>query len=112
MVATFGFNRAEHEPCGKCPRFLCYNYRSPRYPITTRVVLNGTIVVARDIAHAKLAERLEATGSLPDYMYRHVIYYAGPAKTPEGCATGTEAIPKQGSRALIAQQLDELSLKS
>jgi fumarate hydratase class I len=60
-----------------------------RYPITTRVVLNGTIVVARDIAHAKLAERLEATGSLPDYMYRHVIYYAGPAKTPEGYASGS-----------------------
>jgi fumarate hydratase class I len=59
------------------------------HPITTRLVLTGTIIVARDIAHAKLNERLESTGSIPDYMHRHVIYYAGPAKTPEGYASGS-----------------------
>merc|ERR1719506_875485 len=59
------------------------------HPITTRLVLTGTIIVARDIAHAKLAERLEGTGCLPDYMHRHVIYYAGPAKTPDGMASGS-----------------------
>jgi fumarate hydratase class I len=60
-----------------------------KYPIKTRLNLNGTIIVARDIAHAKLAERLEKEGSLPDYMSAHVIYYAGPAKTPKGYASGS-----------------------
>lgn len=60
-----------------------------RYPIKTRLSLTGTIIVARDIAHAKLAERLEKEGSLPDYMGAHVIYYAGPAKTPDGYASGS-----------------------
>jgi len=60
-----------------------------RYPIKTRLSLNGSIIVARDIAHAKLAERLESEGTLPDYMGAHVVYYAGPAKTPEGYASGS-----------------------
>jgi len=60
-----------------------------QYPIKTRLSLNGTIIVARDIAHAKLAERLEKEGALPDYMGAHVIYYAGPAKTPDGYASGS-----------------------
>mmetsp|Transcript_99450 Transcript_99450/g.315647 ORF Transcript_99450/g.315647 Transcript_99450/m.315647 type:complete len:660 (+) Transcript_99450:106-2085(+) len=60
-----------------------------RYPIKTRLSLTGTIVVARDIAHAKLAERLETEGTLPDYMGAHVVYYAGPAKTPDGYASGS-----------------------
>jgi len=59
-----------------------------QYPIKTRVSLTGPIIVARDIAHAKLNERLEETGELPDYVKDHVIYYAGPAKTPEGYASG------------------------
>lgn len=59
-----------------------------KYPIKTRLTLTGTIIVARDIAHAKLAERLEKDKSLPDYMGAHVVYYAGPAKTPEGYASG------------------------
>ncbi len=53
------------------------------------VLLSGTMVVARDIAHAKLLERLEATGELPDYVKDHPIYYAGPAKTPAGHASGS-----------------------
>jgi fumarate hydratase class I len=60
-----------------------------KHPVKTRVSLNGTIVVARDIAHAKLQERLEAGQGLPDYLKNHPVYYAGPAKTPTGMATGS-----------------------
>jgi fumarate hydratase class I len=60
-----------------------------QYPVTTRLSLSGTIIVARDIAHAKLKERLEAGEGLPDYVKNHPIYYAGPAKTPEGYASGS-----------------------
>eukprot|EP00933_Yihiella_yeosuensis_P042797 TRINITY_DN37466_c0_g1_i1.p1 TRINITY_DN37466_c0_g1~~TRINITY_DN37466_c0_g1_i1.p1 ORF type:complete len:594 (+),score=153.23 TRINITY_DN37466_c0_g1_i1:150-1931(+) len=60
-----------------------------QHKITTRVNLTGTLIVARDVAHAKLAERLEKTGELPDYVKDHPIYYAGPAKTPEGYASGS-----------------------
>jgi len=60
-----------------------------RYPIKTRVMLTGKIVVARDIAHAKLNERLERGEGLPDYFKQHIIYYAGPAKTPKGYASGS-----------------------
>ncbi|MCP4753461.1 MAG: fumarate hydratase [Proteobacteria bacterium] len=60
-----------------------------KYPIKTRVMLNGKIVVGRDIAHAKLKERLDQGQGLPDYLKNHIIYYAGPAKTPEGFASGS-----------------------
>jgi fumarate hydratase class I len=60
-----------------------------KHPVTTRVSLTGTLVVARDIAHAKLKERLEAGQGLPDYAKQHPIYYAGPAKTPTGMASGS-----------------------
>lgn len=60
-----------------------------KYPITTRLSLTGTIVVARDIAHAKLKERIESGQGLPDYVKNHPIYYAGPAKTPEGMPSGS-----------------------
>jgi fumarate hydratase class I len=59
-----------------------------RHPIKTRLSLNGPMVVARDLAHAKLRERLEAGQGLPDYFKNHPVYYAGPAKTPEGYASG------------------------
>ena len=52
------------------------------YPIRTRLSLTGTLVVARDIAHAKLKERLDRGEGLPQYMIDHPVYYAGPAKTP------------------------------
>jgi fumarate hydratase class I len=58
-------------------------------PVKTRVSLSGPLVVARDIAHAKIAERLEAGESMPDYLRDHPVYYAGPAKTPEGYASGS-----------------------
>jgi len=60
-----------------------------KYPVKTRLSLTGTMVVARDIAHAKLQERLDAGHDLPDYIRNHPVYYAGPAKTPAGMATGS-----------------------
>jgi fumarate hydratase, class I len=60
-----------------------------RYPVKTRLSLTGTMVVARDIAHAKLKERLDNGLKLPDYLKNHPVYYAGPAKTPVGMATGS-----------------------
>ena len=59
------------------------------FPVTTRLSLTGTLVVARDIAHAKLLERIEAGEGLPQYAKDYMIYYAGPAKTPEGYASGS-----------------------
>ena len=60
-----------------------------RHPVTTRVLLSGPIIVARDIAHAKLKEMLDAGKPLPDYVKAHPIYYAGPAKTPAGMPSGS-----------------------
>lgn len=60
-----------------------------RYPVATRLLLSGKIVVARDIAHAKLKERLDGGEGLPQYIKDHIIYYAGPAKTPKGYASGS-----------------------
>lgn len=60
-----------------------------KYPVATLLMLTGKIVVARDIAHAKLKERLDRGESLPQYFMDHIIYYAGPAKTPEGYASGS-----------------------
>ena len=60
-----------------------------KYPVKTRVMLTGPMVVARDIAHAKLQERLDAGDGLPQYMKDHCVYYAGPAKTPTGMASGS-----------------------
>ncbi|MBI2516020.1 MAG: fumarate hydratase [Opitutae bacterium] len=60
-----------------------------KYPVTTRVLLTGPMIVARDSAHAKLKERIDAGQGLPDYVKNHPIYYAGPAKTPTGYASGS-----------------------
>jgi fumarate hydratase class I len=60
-----------------------------QYPIKTRLSLTGTMVVARDLAHGKLRERLEQGKGLPDYFKNHPVYYAGPAKTPVGYASGS-----------------------
>ncbi|MFY7846947.1 fumarate hydratase [Chryseobacterium gambrini] len=60
-----------------------------KYPIKTRLKLNGTLIVARDIAHAKIKELLDAGQPMPEYFKNHPIYYAGPAKTPEGMASGS-----------------------
>uniref|UniRef100_A0A1I8I2I2 fumarate hydratase n=2 Tax=Macrostomum lignano TaxID=282301 RepID=A0A1I8I2I2_9PLAT len=60
-----------------------------KYPVRTRLSLSGTLVVARDIAHAKLKQRLDSGQGLPQYIKDHPVYYAGPAKTPEGYASGS-----------------------
>ncbi|MBK8997179.1 MAG: fumarate hydratase [Myxococcales bacterium] len=60
-----------------------------RYPIKTRLSLTGPMVVARDIAHAKIKERLDRGEGMPDYLKNHCVYYAGPAKTPAGMASGS-----------------------
>lgn len=60
-----------------------------KYPVSTRLSLNGTIIVARDIAHARLKERLDKGEELPQYIKDHPVYYAGPAKTPEAMACGS-----------------------
>ena len=60
-----------------------------KYPVSTRLSLNGTIIVARDMAHAKLKERLDRGEDLPQYFKDHPIYYAGPAKTPKGYVSGS-----------------------
>lgn len=59
-----------------------------KHPVKTRVMLNGSIVVARDIAHAKIQQRLDAGQGMPDYFKNNIVYYAGPAKTPQGMASG------------------------
>ena len=60
-----------------------------KYPVKTRLSLNGTVIVGRDIAHAKIKERLDAGEEMPQYLKDHPVYYAGPAKTPEGMASGS-----------------------
>ena len=60
-----------------------------KYPIKTRLSLNGTLIVARDIAHAKIKELLDSGKPMPEYFKNHPIYYAGPAKTPDGMASGS-----------------------
>lgn len=60
-----------------------------KYPVKTRLSLTGTIIVARDLAHSKIRARLEAGEDMPEYMKNHPVYYAGPAKTPNGMASGS-----------------------
>ena len=60
-----------------------------KYPIKTRLSLNGTLIVARDIAHAKIKQMIDAGKPMPDYFKNHPVYYAGPAKTPEGMPSGS-----------------------
>jgi fumarate hydratase class I len=60
-----------------------------KYPIRTRLSLTGPMIVARDIAHAKIKERLDSGGGMPAYLEDYMVYYAGPAKTPEGYASGS-----------------------
>jgi fumarate hydratase class I len=60
-----------------------------KHPVKTRLSLTGTIIVARDLAHSKIRERLEIGEGMPDYMKNHPVYYAGPAKTPAGYASGS-----------------------
>ncbi len=75
-----------------------------QYPIKTRLSLNGTLIVARDIAHAKLKELLDSGQPLPQYFKDHAVYYAGPAKTPEGYASGSFGPTTAGRMDSYVQQ--------
>jgi len=78
-----------------------------KYPIKTRINLTGSLIVGRDLAHAKLKERLEAGQGLPDYVKNHPIYYAGPAKTPEGRASGSFGPTTAGRMDSYVDQFQE-----
>ncbi|MEY2583881.1 MAG: fumarate hydratase, class [Ilumatobacteraceae bacterium] len=78
-----------------------------RYPVKTRVMLTGPMVVARDIAHAKLKERLDAGQGLPHYMRDYCVYYAGPAKTPSGMASGSFGPTTAGRMDSYVAELQE-----
>jgi fumarate hydratase class I len=78
-----------------------------RYPIKTRLSLSGPMVVARDIAHAKLKERLDRGEGLPQYMKDYMVYYAGPAKTPEGYASGSFGPTTAGRMDAYVDQFQE-----
>jgi fumarate hydratase class I len=79
-----------------------------RHPVTTRVLLNGPLIVARDIAHAKLKERVDAGQGLPDYFKNHPVYYAGPAKTPQGYASGSFGPTTAGRMDSYVEQFQSL----
>lgn len=76
-----------------------------KYPVKTRVLLTGTLVVARDLAHAKIKELLDSGKSLPEYLKNHAIYYAGPAKTPAGYASGSFGPTTAGRMDSYVEQL-------
>jgi len=78
-----------------------------KHPIKTRINLTGSLIVGRDLAHAKLKERLEAGQGLPDYVKNHPIYYAGPAKTPEGRASGSFGPTTAGRMDSYVDQFQE-----
>ncbi len=75
-----------------------------KYPVKTRLSLTGPMIVARDLAHSKLRERLESGQGLPDYFKNHPVYYAGPAKTPEGHASGSFGPTTAGRMDLYIDQ--------
>ena len=76
-----------------------------KHPVKTRLALSGPMVVARDIAHAKIAERLDAGESMPQYLRDHCVYYAGPAKTPAGYASGSFGPTTAGRMDSYVEQL-------
>ncbi len=78
-----------------------------KFPVKTRLSLSGTLVVARDIAHAKLRERIEAGEGLPQYIKDHIVYYAGPAKTPKGYASGSFGPTTAGRMDAYVDQFQE-----
>jgi fumarate hydratase class I len=79
-----------------------------KLPVTTRVMLTGPMVVARDIAHAKIKERLDAGEPMPEYFRDHAVYYAGPAKTPEGYASGSFGPTTAGRMDSYVEQFQAL----
>jgi fumarate hydratase class I len=78
------------------------------HPIKTRVELNGTLIVARDLAHAKIKELIDSGKPLPDYFKDHAVYYAGPAKTPAGYASGSFGPTTAGRMDSYVEQFQSL----
>jgi fumarate hydratase class I len=76
-----------------------------QYPVRTRLSLTGPLVVARDIAHAKIKERLDRGDGMPDYLRDHIVYYAGPAKKPQGYASGSFGPTTAGRMDAYVEQL-------
>jgi len=79
-----------------------------KHPVTTQLSLTGTLIVARDIAHAKLKEKLEQGEDLPEYFKNHPVYYAGPAKTPEGMPSGSFGPTTAGRMDSYVEQFQAL----
>lgn len=79
-----------------------------KYPIKTRLKLNGTLIVARDMAHAKIKEMIDAGQPMPEYFKNHPVYYAGPAKTPEGMASGSFGPTTAGRMDAYVDQFQSL----
>jgi fumarate hydratase class I len=79
-----------------------------KHPIKTRLLLNGTLIVARDIAHAKIKELIDNGNPMPDYFKNHPIYYAGPAKTPEGMPSGSFGPTTAGRMDIYVDQFQSL----
>ena len=79
-----------------------------KYPVSTRLSLNGTIIVARDMAHAAIKERIDAGGDMPEYFMNHPVMYAGPAKTPEGYACGSMGPTTSGRMDVYVNEFQSL----
>jgi len=77
-----------------------------KYPVKTRLALTGTLVVARDVAHAEIAKRIDSGEPMPDYLIDHPVYYAGPAKTPEGYASGSFGPTTAGRMDVYVEKYD------
>lgn len=80
-----------------------------KHPIKTRLILNGTLIVARDIAHAKIKELLDAGKPMPEYFKNHPIYYAGPAKTPDGMSSGSFGPTTAGRMDVYVEEFQKAS---
>ena len=79
-----------------------------KYPVKTRLSLNGTLVVARDLAHAKLKELIDSGKPMPEYFKKYPVYYAGPAKTPTGYASGSFGPTTAGRMDSYVEQFQSL----
>ena len=78
-----------------------------KYPVKTRLSLNGPLIVARDLAHSRLRERLNSGQGLPEYFKKYPVYYAGPAKTPEGYASGSFGPTTAGRMDVFVNKFQE-----
>ncbi len=97
-VVSIDLNRPMHEVLAELTK----------YPVKTRLSLTGTLIVARDIAHAKIKERLDRGEDLPEYLKAHPVYYAGPAKTPEGMPSGSFGPTTAGRMDSYVEQFQSL----